>query len=80
DVRTLNQIYEQLKRPIATLPYIEYPMVIQALQETKLLYDINSTLKNQFETNLLSIISRFLPKDLVELPSKRKTFLGRIMK
>ena len=80
DVRAWNQLFEEFKRPIATLPYIEYPTIIEALQNEKLLYDINISMKNQFETNFLSIISRFLPKDLVELPSKRKTLLGRIMK
>jgi hypothetical protein len=78
--RVLKEQYANFKRPIATLPYIEYPVVLEALQNQKLLYDINISTKNQFETNLLSIISRFLPKDLVELPSKPKGFLGRIMK
>lgn len=77
DIRALNEIYEQIKRPIASVPYFEYPVYHQALQQSKVLYDLNETIKSEIETNLLSVLSRFLPKDLVELPSKRKTLFAK---
>lgn len=66
--------------PIAKLPYIEYPTIMKAMQDLKLLYDFDDSSKELLEENFLRIISRFIPNDLVQLRVGRKGLLSKLMK
>lgn len=77
-METMNELLH--KRPIAKLPYIEYPTIIKAMQNFKLLYDFDNSSKELLEENFLRIISRFMPNDLVQLKTERKGLLSKLMK
>jgi len=76
-METMNQILH--RRPIAMLPYIEYPVIIKAMQNFKLLYDFDNSSKELLEENFLRIISRFMPNDLVQLKTERKGLLSKLI-
>lgn len=68
------------KRPIAKLPYVEYPKIIKAIQNSQLLYDLDISTKELLEDNFLRIISRFMPSDLVQLKTERKGLFSKLIK
>lgn len=70
DMKLMLEMFQ--KKPIASLNYIEYPTVMKAVQNSRLLYDYDNSSKELFEKNFLGIISRFLPKDLIELKTVRR--------
>ncbi|MDI3236428.1 hypothetical protein QK289_15540 [Exiguobacterium antarcticum] len=74
DMKLMLQMFQ--KRPVATLPYIDYPTIMAAVQNSKILYDYDNSSKESFEKNFLGIISRFLPKDLLELKTARRSMFS----
>lgn len=77
DIKGLKSIMH--KKPLVSLPYIEYSTVQQALFDNKLIYDFKGN-DQVFEESLLPVLAKFLPKDFVPLKNKSNGILQRFKK
>lgn len=67
------------KKPIANLPYLKYQDIQRALFNSTLLYDFESY-DEVFEDNLIPLISKFIPRDFVELENRKSKGLTNLFK
>lgn len=77
DIKLVKEMLH--KRPIATLPYIEYGVVQQALFKSKLVYDVPDY-TSVFEQNLIQTLAAFVPQEFVKLQPKERKFFGKFLK
>lgn len=66
------------KRPVATMPYLDYEDIKKALFKSELLYDTEDY-NLYFEKNLIQVLTQFVPKDFLNLEDKKK-FLGKFFR
>lgn len=76
DTKTVRSMLH--KKPVATVPYIPYQDILKALFKSKLIYD-SDLYSELFEGNLLSVISKFVPKEYIELDRNRDNVFTKVM-
>lgn len=77
DVKLIKQMLH--KKPIANLPYIPYQTILQSLFKSKLLYDVEDV-GDVFESQLIPLIAKIIPKDFIELKKKEKWGFQKFLK
>jgi hypothetical protein len=76
DVKSWNQMLH--KKPIAKLPYIPYEDSQKAVYQSKLLYDFGY--QELFEEHFISLISKMIPKEYVEIKAPEKKLFKKMFK
>ena len=75
DIKMVKSIMH--KKPIVTLPYVSYGDIQKSLYKNKLIYDFEQN-EQLFESTLVPVIAKFLPRDFVALSKGPKGFLQRM--
>lgn len=67
------------KKPIASIPYIEYQVLKKALFKSKLVFDVEGY-ELHFEKNLIQALNQFIPKEVIRNTEKKKPIFGGFFK